>query len=454
MSISVWNDIIKKENLHNDSLNLKNKRNVTSNSCPQPKLEKEIKTSVAIIGAGITGVLIAHSLKAKGVDCILIEANKVGMGVTQNTTAKITSQHNLLYDRLIKEVGREKAQQYLYANEFAIKKYRELCKNIDCDFQDAPAFVYSTNDRAKIENEVSAVKKLGFDAEFVSNLNLPFNVVGAIQFKNQAQFNPLKFINTIAKDLIIYENTMVKKIENNIITTESGKVIAEKVVIATHFPFINTHGSYFVKLYQQRSYVLALEGASNLGGMYIDEKENGLSFRNYKNLLLFGGCGHRTGHPGGGYKALRELSSKIYPNAHESYFWATQDCMSLDKIPYIGRYSANTPNLFVATGFNKWGMTSSMVSSEILSDMILGKKNEYQDVFSPQRSIIKKQFFINGFEATKNLLTPSTKRCSHLGCALKYNKQENSWDCPCHGSRFEKNGDLINNPAMKGINID
>ncbi|MGN0150724.1 MAG: FAD-dependent oxidoreductase [Clostridia bacterium] len=224
-------------------------------------------------------------------------------------------------------------------------------------------------------------------------------------------------------------------------------VKADKIIVTTHFPFINKHGSYFLKLYQHRSYEAAFENAPDLDGMYVDEYEKGMSFRNYNKLLLIGGGGHRTGKNGGGWKELYSFAEKYYPAAEVKYSWATQDCMSLGGVPYIGRYSAKTPDLYVASGFNKWGITSSMAAAMILTDMVTGKKNEFAEVFSPQRSILKPQLLINGFEATVNLLTPTTRRCPHLGCALKWNKTEHTWDCPCHGSRFEKNGRLIDNPA-------
>jgi hypothetical protein len=179
-----------------------------------------------------------------------------------------------------------------------------------------------------------------------------------------------------------------------------------------------------------------------------------MSFRNYENLLLIGGGGHRTGKDGGAWAEIESFAQKYYPRARLTNQWAAQDCMSLDGIPYIGRYSRNTPEMFVATGFNKWGITSSMVAAKILCDMVMERKNDYAEVFSPQRSIIKPQLLINGLEATKNLLTPSTKRCPHLGCALKWNKAEHTWDCPCHGSRFEENGKLIDNPATGDADIN
>ena len=192
-----------------------------------------------------------------------------------------------------------------------------------------------------------------------------------------------------------------------------------------------------------------MKNAQNVSGMYVDGKKTGLSFRNYGNFLLLGGGSHRTGKQGGNWAELREFAKNNYPDAKEVTSWAAQDCMSLDEIPYIGNYSKNTPDLYVATGFNKWGMTSSMVSAMILSDMIQGKKNDYAEVFNPSRSILKPQLFINGFESAINLLTPTTKRCPHLGCALKWNKAEHSWDCPCHGSRFTEDGKVLDNPTNK-----
>jgi hypothetical protein len=209
-----------------------------------------------------------------------------------------------------------------------------------------------------------------------------------------------------------------------------------------------------MKLYQRRSYVIALENADNVNGMYIEETEDGMSFRNYENLLLIGGGGHRTGENGGNWRVLREFAHKHYPGAVEKFAWATQDCMSLDGISYIGNYSKSTPNFYVATGFNKWGMTSSMVAATLLTDMITGKANRYAETFSPQRSVLKPQLFINGAKSAVNLLNLSAKhRCPHLGCAMKWNSAERTWDCPCHGSRFSKDGKLIDNPSTGNLII-
>ncbi len=411
------------------------------------KLRGNIKTDVLIIGGGLCGILTAYLLKNAGVDYILAEGNKIASGITKNTTAKITSQHGLIYSKLIDDVGIEKAGMYLRVNQMALKEYADLCKGIECDFEIKNAYTYSLKSRSLIEKEIDAVNRLGFPAEFAETKELPFKTEGAIVFQNQAQFNPLKFISAISNDLKIFENTFIREITPESVTTDNGKITAKKIIVTTHFPFINKHGGYFLKLYQHRSYVSAYENLPEIDGMYVDEDKNGMSIRSYKNHLLIGGGGHRTGKKGGAWQEITKFADMHYPDAKLRYQWATQDCMSLDGIPYIGKYGKNTENLYVATGFNKWGVTSSMLAAMLLTDIIWERKNDYIDLFSPQRNILKPQLFINTLESAGNLLMPTMRRCPHMGCALKWNKAERTWDCPCHGSRFEKNGKLIDNPA-------
>ena len=411
------------------------------------RLKNDIKTDVLIIGGGIAGVLIAYQLQQQGVDYVLVEKNRICSGVTCNTTAKITYQHGLIYHKIMKSRGTEAAQKYLVANKLAFDKYTKLCQEIDCDYETKDNYVYKTDGVNELEKDMKALDKIGYRAQLCNSTALPFEISGAIKFAEQAQFNPLKFLSHIAKGLNIYENTFVREMVGNTAITDAANIIAKKVVVATHFPFINKHGSYFIKLYQHRSYVLAFENAPDVEGMYVDGNKTGISLRNYKNYLLVGGGGHRTGKNGGNWAELQKFAEKFYPNLKVTHYWATQDCITLDEIPYIGEYSARTPDLLVATGFNKWGMTGAMLSSMILCDILLGRKNDFEDVFSPSRSIIKPQLFVNAFESTANLLSFSKKRCPHLGCALKWNKVEHSWDCPCHGSRFAENGKLLDNPA-------
>ena len=410
-------------------------------------LNGDISTDVLIIGGGMAGLLCAHRLKKLGVDAVLVEADRLAQGITKNTTAKITAQHGLCYHNLIQTFGTDRARMYLQANLQGLEQLRALASGIDCDFSVQDHHVYSLDDKNVLEQELTALQTLGYPAELAESLPLPLPTVGAVKFPEQAQFHPLKFLATLSDGLPIYEETAVRELGKTWAKTDHGTVSFQKAIVATHFPFLNKHGSYFLKLYQQRSYVVSLENAPELPGMYLGAEKNGLSFRMQGDSLLLGGGGHRTGKQGGNWQVLEDFARTHYPEARITHRWATQDCMTLDGIPYIGRYSRRTPNLFVATGFNKWGMTSSMVAAQLLSDLVLDIENPYAEVYSPSRSMLHPQLAVNGWESTVNLLTPTRKRCPHLGCALKWNPQEHSWDCPCHGSRFEENGTLIDNPA-------
>ena len=410
-------------------------------------LRSDLRTDVLIIGGGLAGVLCAYKLAKAGVDCALAEADRIGGGVTKNTTAKITSQHGLIYDKLLREFGAERARLYLEANQGALEEYRALCRTIDCDFEEKDAFVYSVDSRKKPDRELNALARLGFPAEFVRDVPLPFPVAGAVKFPRQAQFHPLKFVSALAKDLRIFEHTKVLELAPGKAVTNGGTISADKIIIATHFPLLNKHGGCFLKLYQHRSYVLALENAPDLRGMYLDEDEKGLSFRNYGSLLLLGGGSHRTGKKGGGWAELEDFARRHYPDAREEARWAAQDCMTLDGVPYIGPYSKGASGLYAAAGFNKWGMTSSMAAASVLTDLVLGRDSPYAELFSPSRSVLRPQLAANALESALGLLTPTAPRCPHMGCALKYNAAERSWDCPCHGSRFGEDGSLIDGPA-------
>ncbi len=414
-----------------------------------PTLEKDTHTDVLIIGGGIAGMLTAYFLHRNGIPCILVEKDKICSHTTGNTTAKITFQHSLIFQKLIRDVGEHKAKMYYKANADALTMYQKMCHDIDCDFENSTNFVYSLNNRKKLEKELEAANRLGIDMGFTESVPLPIDIAGAVYCKNQAQFNPLKFIYSIANDLNIYENTFIRKVEGNTAYTDKHKITADNIVFATHFPFIDRHGFFFMKMHQSRSYVIALDEAPNIDGMYIDESDKGLSFRNYGDLLFIGGINHRTGKKSEAWEPLRAFGKEHYPTLKEKYHWAAQDCMSLDSMPYIGQYSKNTARWYVATGFNKWGMTGAMVGATLLRDIICGVENSYAEVFSPQRDMLGTQLMLNSLETAVNFITPTTKRCSHLGCALKYNKHEHTWDCPCHGSRFSESGKLIESPANK-----
>lgn len=430
---------------------------IWTDNCPMPgfpSLETDTKTDVLIIGGGMAGLLTAYKLHSAGISCLLIEADSICAGVTRNTTAKITSQHGLVYDALLRQFGADTAQLYWQANEDALAQYRMLSQKTDCDFEEKDSYVYTIHHPDKLEKEMAALQKLHIPGELTQAVSLPFSTAGAIRFRHQAQFHPLKFVAEICRELDIREHTRALAFEGNTVITDRGTIQADRIIIATHFPMLNKHGSYFLKLYQQRSYVLALKNAPKLDGMYRDEAEEGLSLRSFGDYLLLGGGSHRTGKQSPGWLPLETAAQKYYPEARPVCYWATQDCMSLDKMPYIGQYSARTPNVYVAAGFNKWGMTGSMTAATVLGNLLQGKPDPYHNIFSPSRTILRKQLFINGFSAATNLLTPTAPRCPHLGCALKWNRQEHSWDCPCHGSRFAKDGKLLDNPATGDLKIN
>lgn len=410
-------------------------------------LKRDIKTDVLIIGGGIAGILCAYHLKQAGMDPILLESDRLFSGTTGNTTAKLTVQHGLLYAKLLKTHGLETARLYAQANQAALDRYRKLCQKIDCDFEDCSAFVYTRKHPEQLEEELAALTQVGLSARLVPRLPLPFPVAGAVCLEGQAQFHPLKFLSAMVPDLTIYEHTPVLALRTGEALTPYARIQAEHIIVATHFPFLNRHGSYFLKMYQHRSYVLALRGAALPAGMYIDGDFSGLSFRTWGDLLLVGGGSHRTGKQGGCWQELAAFAQKYYPTAQEAGRWAAQDCMTLDGVPYIGRYAKHTPGLYVATGFQKWGMTSAMAAAMLLTDLICGRDNPYAQVFSPSRSMLRPQLARNVLSSVAGLLKPTRPRCPHLGCALTYNRQEHSWDCPCHGSRFTHEGKRLENPA-------
>lgn len=414
---------------------------------------RDIKTEVLVIGGGMAGILTAYRLQQAGVKCIVAEAQTVGGGVTQNTTAKVTAQHGLIYSDIIKRRGVEAAKAYYAANQQAVADFKELSEKYPCDFQEKSAFVYSVDQREKLEREAQAYQQIGLPADLQEAPPLPISTVGALEMKNQGQMHPLKLLLALAEKLEIYENTFVRRIVDGVAETDGGKIYADHIVLATHYPLINIPGLYFMKLYQHRSYVIALEGAEEIPGMYVDWQHTGYSFRTYQNLLLLGGGGHRTGKQGGGFTQLRSLAKEAWPEAQERYSWATQDCMSLDSMPYIGLHRAGNRQVYVATGMSKWGMTGSMVAGRILCDMIVHGKSELEALYSPRRSMVGLQLASNLCSAAAGLLSIGGPRCTHMGCKLHKNCEEGTWDCACHGSRFDASGHVIDNPAKKRAHL-
>lgn len=424
------------------------------------RLKGDIRADVLIVGGGIAGILCALKLKEAGVSCIVLEKGNLLEGVTRNTTAKITAQHGLVYDKIRNTYGIEKAGQYYKINSKAIEEYLKLAEKIPCDMEKKTAYVYSTDSHEKLEKEARIYEMLGIPYVWQSSIPIPVHAIGALGMEGQAQFNPTKFLSAVAKQLTIYENVRVldvqdgkviakqKIVSGNKPIEENVEIKAEQIVLATHFPMVNIPGGYFAKMYQHRSYVMAVKDGPQIDGMYIDENKKGFSFRNYQDYLLVGGGSHKTGTKDGGYPIVQKFVSSEYPGKKVSFVWAAQDCMSLDEIPYIGCHSKRRSNLYVATGFNKWGMTSAMSAAIVLQELLTKGKSEFKELFSPQRSVMHTQLFINLGSAVGNILRPG-RRCTHMGCSLRWNAQERTWDCPCHGSRFGMDGTVLENPAKK-----
>ncbi|MCI8891999.1 MAG: FAD-dependent oxidoreductase [Eubacterium sp.] len=426
-------------------------------------LPGDMQIPAAVIGGGLTGILTAYFLQQAGIRTAVLEADRIGGGQTKNTTAKITSQHSLIYDHLIQTFGAKSAADYALANETAISDYERLIqeKNIACDFVKCPACLYSKSEKMMLQQEAAAAAAVGIQASFATDSELPFAAAGVVKFENQARFEPLPFLAAIAEEVTVYEQTNVLKVEGNHVLTDRGCVTAEHIIFAAHYPFINVPGYYFARMYQKRSYVLALEGTPLLQAMYLGIDPDGLSFRSQRGMLLLGGGSHRTGsnQQGGQYQMLRETAASLYPGCTETAHWSAQDCMTLDGLPYIGRFSRRMPDWYLATGFGKWGMTSAMASARILTALITGQDYPQADIFSPQRHFTfraARELVFHTMQTavglTKHLLPAHNDKfipnCPHMGCRLEWNPEEQSFDCPCHGSRFHQDGRLMDGPAQ------
>ena len=527
-----------------------------------PALNENIKTDICIIGGGLTGITTAYYLSKYKIRTVVVEKDEICQSTSGNSTAKITSQHGLIYKYLVDSKGKDFARKYYEANEEAIRNIKNIIdkENIDCDFEYMKSYVFTqkVQDVQKIKDEVEAVNKFGGSARFIEakdlainklkcvehvensgkkldisadniekeNLDLnknqikesmnnvlPIKALAGIEFDNQAQFNPYKYCMALAKicsnsGIKIYEHTKVVDVDTDDsdeyyeIMLENGKKIKSKIlVIATKYPIVNIPGFYFIKMYQSTSYAIGVQTKNRLfEGMYINGEEPTISLRTAKvgdeYLLIVVGFDHKTGANidlKNSYKYLEEVAKRICPDGKIKYHWNTEDCITLDKIPYIGEFSNVWENSYVAAGFNKWGMTSSNIAARIITDMILGEKNEYEEVFKSTRvepiknikevtnmvkesvsSLVVRKLEVPREEAKQiqegegRIVEVDGQKigvykdfngeifkvnpvCKHLGCELSWNNLEKTWDCPCHGSRYDYKGNLIYGPSVKNL---
>jgi len=475
-----------------------------------PILDENLKVDIAIVGGGIAGITSAYLLSKSGLNVAVVEADRILQGTTGHTTAKITSQHGLIYNKIKDSVSEALAWQYAAANEAAIRMIQKIVteNHIDCDYIPESAYIYTLQDEyiQPIYDEAKTAASFGIKAEYLEETPLPFKVKAAVRFDNQAQFHPLKFLLALAQKVtntggLIFEQTPIVAIDENnnyTLTTSKGhKISAQKVIIASHYPFYNKPAIYFARIYQQRSYVVAISAKEKYpGGMYINAENPTRSLRSQLSesgeLILVGGENHKTGQgidENKHYEALIDFANETFTLSDIPYRWSTQDCMTLDSIPYVGHFTSKTPNMYIATGFQKWGMTNSMASAMLLRDLIIDQKSPWQDVYNPSRDTLSastKHFIVQNLdvavEITKGKLAPLSEAitiergeakiikvdgkrtgayrdetgtlhlvnttCPHLGCELCWNAAERSWDCPCHGSRFSYKGDVLEGPSV------
>lgn len=447
-------------------------------------LDHPLEVDVCIIGGGITGISTAYYLSKEGLKVAVLEKDRICSKTSGGTTGKITSQHHLFYKYLIDSQSKEFAKKYLKANEKAIDEIENIVKTekIDCDFERKSAFVF-TKELGKlqgIQDEVEAAKSLGMKAKFTNEIEILGKVKGAIEFPNQAQFNPLKYVQGLSSCILryggeIFEQTKVVEYEKNgegyIVTAQTDekerKIVAKNLVVATRYPIFNVPGFYFVKMYQELEYGIAIKTDITLNGMYVSSEVPTVSFRGYEekgeSYVLIVGNGHKTGEKteNNGFKVLENFAKTYFPNGEIVNRWNAEDTIGLDKIPYIGEYSEVRENMYVATGFKKWGMTSSNVAANLIVDKMMGRPNPYEEIFDATRlEPIKNREEVKNMlkEVGENLIMPHLKNekgkkyCAHLGCEVTWNDVTKTWDCPCHGSRYEADGKLIEGPSVHDLN--
>ena len=477
-------------------------------------LDRELRVDTLVVGGGIAGLTTAMLLQDAGASTAVIDFRRIVTGVTAHTTAKVTSLHGDIYHTLITHFGREGAGIYADANQAAIEKIAALIEKegIDCEFSRSSAYTYAVDDRQEriIEEEVKAAESIGLPAFYVQDTSLPFPTRAAVCLRDQARFHPRKYLLALAVKYtgaggLIFENTRALGVRkdggNSTVMTDRGPVRARNVVIATNFPVYDPT-LMFARMHQKRSYVLGVRvNYPTPDGMFISIEEPFHSIRTHPgaegDILLVGGEMHRTGHVSNTavlYKRLEEFARRHFDVGSIEYRWSTQDNVTTDMVPYIGVPSPMHKNIFVITGFAGWGMTHSMVAATIVTDAVLGRRNDWSDLYNPfrfkpssaytffeQNFHVAKTFVKDRFTSTPEKLegrriaqgqggifaVDSDKVgvardregrvhavspiCTHLGCMVSWNNAEQSWDCPCHGSRFDADGQVIHSPAKTDL---
>jgi glycine/D-amino acid oxidase-like deaminating enzyme len=475
-------------------------------STPEPgysPLAGDLSVDVAVLGGGITGITTALLLKEAGLTVALVEMKQLVHGVTGYTTAKLTSGHGLIYEKLRSSHGAATARVYAESNEAALAWVAETveARGIDCDFERRANYVYSEDagDVESLRAEARAAQEAGLPASFVAETPLPYPVAGAVRLENQAQFHPRKYLLPLAAAVDgdgshVFERTRalgVRDGEPCVVETARGEIRARHVVLATHLPFLD-RGLFFAKAHPQMSYAVAapVDAEAAPAGMFISASQPTRSIRTAPDgdglLLIYGGEGHKPGDDADTrrrYAALEQSLAERFGLTDVRHRWSTHDFVPVDDLPYVGRLHRGTEHVHVATGFAKWGLTKGTLAAMILRDAILGRPSPWAETYGAKRidarhsavAFVKENAAV-GARFVGDRVTPGQRdvmrqgrrklavyrddagalhvrsaRCTHLGCLVRWNTAETTWDCPCHGSRFAPDGTVLEGPAVRDL---
>jgi glycine/D-amino acid oxidase-like deaminating enzyme/nitrite reductase/ring-hydroxylating ferredoxin subunit len=487
----------------------------TSPETDYPALTPDVSVDVAVVGAGITGVTAAILLKQAGKTVALIDSKRIVEGATGYTTAKVTTGHGASYSKIRRAFGEDGSRAYAQANAAALEWIGKLIEanRIDCDFERRTNYVYAESEEevAQLRQEAEVEKQAGLATTLVDDTPLPFPVQAALRLENQAQFHPRKYLLALAATIPgdgshVFEHSRVQGVKHGDpceVRTERGTLWARDVILATHLPILDG-GLFFTKVYPHRSYAVAapIGSAPDPEGMYINTGTPTRSIRTLRDgdrvFIQVGGNGHKVGdeeNTPARYDQLERFLREHWPDAGEvAYRWSTQDYMAHDHVPYVGRLRRTSTHVYAATGYSKWGMTNGTVAATIISDAILGRRNPWSMLFNSKRlpprsalgSFVKEnasagvrfladrlsrtdRATIEGLEPGEGALVRIRARmtaiyrdeqgrlhgfspvCRHLYCLVEWNSAERSWDCPCHGSRYDRDGQVIEGPATKDL---
>lgn len=479
--------------------------NLGSKQIILPQLYGDIETEILVVGAGITGLTSAYLLASEGRDVVVLEANSMASSATAKSSAHLTTESDFGYEELKSKYNIDTCTAVASSRKFAISFIENLSKKFECDFKYVSGYLYAEDEKDVdyLYKEKEIATKAGLDVYTASVLKLPFKVAGAIEFKNQAIFNPSKYINGIASHLNslpncrIYENSRVIDREENIIKTEFGSVKAKTVIYATHYPiFFELHQTL---AYPYRSYIIAAKVKQDIGHeAYWDTFEPYFYTRSYEKdgqkWIIVGGADHKTGSMvSNPFEKLEAYLNLRYTVESIDFRWSNQYYEPADGLPYIGK--STNGNEYIATGYSGDGLTNGTIAGYIISQEIMGLKEKlWNGIFDSKRfnvlasagkflkenADVAKHYVMDRFSA-KNRDTVDTlsvgegvvieennekiavsvddegnfnyvkANCTHLNCLVTWNGLEKSWDCPCHGSRFKPDGTVITGPAVKSL---